>query len=255
MRHALPMVLVALLAGCVHPGPLRVLGTDPTTRYPDLLATPAASLYLKPNGGDMELRFSNSIANVGGGPLRLTARIEGDRTVASQEIVDNDGTVLVSRPAGVFEYHPSHHHTHIDNIAQYELRRGDQNGQVVITAKKVSYCMEDSVQYGSNWQPRMYPKCSPTLQGISPGWADVYANDVPDQFVTVTNLPAGEYTLTTVVDPTRKFFDTNYDNNTSWVRLYLDVGNWRVTRLDESMHAQASVTGEGQYWRPFWRGV
>lgn len=252
MRHVPTLLAAAALAGCAHPA-LRVQGTDPTTRYPDLMPLPPASLYLKPNGRDVELRFGNTIPNVGNGPLRITAVIQGDRTLATQEVVDADGTVLVRKPAGAFEYHPTHHHTHIDQIARYELR--DRQGTVVLTAKKVSYCLEDTLSYGGTWKPRMYPKCSPTLQGISPGWADVYANDVPDQFLSVANLPAGEYTLTTVVDPTRKLLDANYANNTSWVRCYLDPRTYRVTRLAESMRAPSSVTGEGQYWRPFWRGV
>lgn len=248
--------LVALLgAGCARPVPLLIQQSDPSSRYPDLLATPAASLYLQRNGQDVELRFGNTIANVGAGPLRLTAVLEGDRTLATQEIVDTDGTLLASKPAGSFEYHPTHHHTHVDQIAQYELRQGDQNGTVILRAKKVSFCMEDTIPYGSARMPRMYPKCSPTLQGISPGWADVYANDVPDQFLSVANLEGGEYTLVTTVDPTRKFFDANFENNASWVRFRLDPDSSRVERLGESMQAPRSVTGEGQFWRPFWRGV
>lgn len=255
MRHLLPAMLGLAIAGCARPMPSGILATDPASRTPDLLATPAASLYLKPNGQEIELRFSNTIANVGAGALRITAQVQGERTLATQEIVDTDGTVLATQFAGSFEYHPDHHHTHVDQIAQYELRRGDQSGQVVLRAKKVSYCLEDTIQYGSVRTPRMYPKCSPTLQGISPGWADVYANDVPDQFLTVTSLPAGEYSLVTIVDPTRKLRDTDFANNTSWVRFYLDPRGWRVNRLEESMRAPSRVTGEGQFWRPFWRGV
>lgn len=253
MRYLIPGLLGMAIAGCAAPP--GILAADPASRYPDLLATPPASLYLKPNGGDLELRFSNTIANVGRGPLRLTATVEGDRTLATQEIVDTDGRVLATRFAGAFEYHPTHHHTHVDNIAQYELRQGDRNGPRVSASKKVSYCMEDTIQYGSVRTPRMYPKCSARLQGISPGWADVYANDVPDQFLSVANLPAGEYTLITTVDPTRKLLDADFANNTSWVRLYLDPRTWRVTRRGESMRAPSSVTGEGRFWRPFWRGV
>ncbi len=255
MRYMAPVLLGVAIAGCAHPTRFAILAPDPASRYPDLMPLPPASLYLKPNGQDIELRFSNTIANVGGGPLRLTARVQGGRSIATQEIVDGAGNVLATQYGGSFEYHPTHHHTHVDNIALYELRRGDRNGPVVGQSKKVSYCMEDSIQYGSQWSPRDYAKCTPTLQGISAGWADVYGADVPDQFLSVAGLPAGQYTLMTTVDPSRKFLDSNVGNNTSWVQIYLDTNNWRVQRVDESMRAPASVTGEGQYWRPFWQGV
>lgn len=255
MRYLVPGLSAALLAGCAHPTPLGVLASDPASRYPDLLPTPAASLYLKPNGRDLELRFGNTIANVGAGPLRVTAEIRGDRTLATQEIVDGDGEILATKAAGSFEYHPTHHHTHVDQIALYELRRGNQNGALVLQAKKVSYCLEDTIPYGDARKPRMYPKCSATLQGISPGWADVYANDVPDQFLSVATLAAGDYTLSTTVDPSRKFLDADFSNNTSWVRFTLDPASRRVIRRAESMRAPRAVTGEGHFWRPFWRGV
>lgn len=232
MRHLTLGVMAAAIAGCAQSSPMHIQVVDASARFPDLTPATPDSLYLNNNGGDVQLRFGTTIGNVGSGPMRITATIEGDQTVATQEIVDSDGTLLATRPAGRFVYHPDHHHTHVDNIAVYELRQGDQNGAVAAQAKKVSYCLEDSVQYSSSWMPRMYPKCSPTLQGISPGWADVYANNVPDQFLSVSNLQAGQYALVVTVDPNRMFADSNYGNNSAWVRIYLDPSNWRLDRLD-----------------------
>jgi len=37
-------------------------------------------------------------------------------------------------------------------------------------------------------------------QGISPGWADVYAGDYPCQWLDITDVPDGTYTLRIGVD-------------------------------------------------------
>ena len=36
--------------------------------------------------------------------------------------------------------------------------------------------------------------------GLSLGWGDKYAYKLPDQYINITNLPAGQYTLTAMVD-------------------------------------------------------
>lgn len=246
-----------LLSGCskAERGDLfsSKISAEVSARYPDLVATPPASEYLKRYGPKVEFRFSNTIGNAGPGHLQIRAVPRGAKTAASQEILDDAGQLVQARTVGEFTYHPSHHHTHLDAVCNYELRRGSPTGPLVKQAEKVSFCMTDTIQYGTGGLVRRYAECQPNLQGISSGWADVYGTEVPEQDLDVANLPAGEYYLLIVLDPHRKFIETNTGNNVSWIRVWLDPANLRVTKLGASADLPTSITGDRQFWRPFWR--
>lgn len=197
------------------------------------MALPGDNFLVQRSGGRTLFRFRNSIPNIGAGPLQIRARVEGDRTIATQEVIDEAGNVLASKTAGVFEYHADHGHTHIDNVTSYVLRQGGLDGPIVASSSKVSFCLEDTRPWIGS--PRsLYPQCTPTLQGISSNWVDVYDNDVPGQELDVTGRPAGEYTLVVTIDPSRKFFDANGGNNTAWVRIRLDPNNLSATAVATS---------------------
>ena len=131
-----------------------------------------------------------------------------------------DLVVGVPPPAGesndVFEWSPCHGHHHVRNYASYELL--DATGTVVLTARKQSFCLEDgeSVQPGI---PATGYSC--TDQGITRGWADVYSRFLPCQWIDVTGVQAGSYTLRVVVNPLRTLPESNYDNNTFTVPVML----------------------------------
>lgn len=228
-------MLLLSLAGC-QPAPipagLRAQATD-AARYPDLAAMSPATLYLQAENGRIKLRFNNTIANLGPGPLQVRASIQGNRTEAYQEILNEDGQVAQSRYVGSFEYHPSHHHTHVDQVAKYELRQGSPQGPLVLVANKVSYCLQDSVPLG-NAGPKLYAQCTPELQGISPGWGDYYGAEIPDQDLDVTDLSPGEYVLAVTVDPKGKFLDANRNNNGAWIGMYLDPARYVLRQGERS---------------------
>lgn len=229
------------------------VSAEVSARYPDLVATPPSSEYLKPNGRKLEFRFSNTIGNAGPGHLQIRAVPRGDKTSATQEIMDDAGRIVQTRTVGEFVYHPTHQHTHLDAVCNYELRRGSPTGPLVRQAEKVSFCMTDTIPFGTGGVVRRYAECQPNLQGVSAGWADVYGAEVPEQDLDVAGLAPGEYYLLIVLDPQRKFIETNTSNNVSWIRVYLDPANLRLTRLGASVDMPSSVTGHGQFWRPFWR--
>jgi hypothetical protein len=114
----------------------------------------------------------------------------------------------------VFEWSQCHGHHHVRNFASYELL--DATGTVVLTARKQSFCLEDveNVQPGI---PATGYSCSD--QGITRGWADVYSRFLPCQWIDVTNVPSGTYTLRIVVNPLRTLPESNYDNNTFTVSV------------------------------------
>jgi hypothetical protein len=141
----------------------------------------------------------------------------GNRTLVRFDTVSaNRGTadvfVGIPPPPGesndVFQWSPCHMHHHVKNYASYELR--DAGGEVVLTARKQSFCLEDGEQIQPGIPATGY---SCARQGITRGWADVYSRYLPCQWIDVTGLPSGTYTLHIVVNPLRTITESNYNNN------------------------------------------
>jgi hypothetical protein len=140
----------------------------------------------------------------------------GKRTLVRFDTVSaNTGlenvVVGVPPPAGesneMFQWSPCHKHHHVKNYASYELLN---DAGVVLTARKQAFCLEDGepIQPGI---PAVGYSCA--NQGITHGWADVYSRYLPCQYLDVTDLPSGQYTLRVVVNPLRILPEANYDNN------------------------------------------
>ena len=141
----------------------------------------------------------------------------GSRTLVRFDTVSaNRGTadvfVGVPPPPGesndVFQWSPCHMHHHVKNYASYELR--DASDSVVLTARKQSFCLEDGEQIQPGIPATGY---SCARQGITRGWADVYSRYLPCQWIDVSDLPSGRYTLHIVVNPMRTIPESNYNNN------------------------------------------
>ena len=57
------------------------------------------------------------------------------------------------------------------------------------------------------------PKYRCDYQGIQRGWADVYTSHLPCQFIDVTDVPDGAYTLEIELNADRTLVELDYDNN------------------------------------------
>lgn len=97
-----------------------------------------------------------------------------------------------------FEFSPCHAHYHFLGFADYELRDGA--GRLVGHGHKQSFCMLDSRRYAGTRSPQF--DCD--FQGITVGWGDRYGADLDGQWVDVTDVPAGDYTLVVTVNPEGK---------------------------------------------------
>ena len=89
----------------------------------------------------------------------------------------------------LFQYSECHDHYHFDEFARYELRDG--NG-VAARGHKQAFCMLDTISWA--WPP-VLPQFDCANQGISRGFTDVYESDLPCQWIDVTEVPPGDYTL------------------------------------------------------------
>lgn len=101
--------------------------------------------------------------------------------------------------ASQFEFSPCHGHYHFSGWADYELK--DSGGTTVAFGHKQAFCLLDSLQYVAG-APEEGFDCD--FQGISSGWADIYSSDLDGQWVDVTGIPEGDYTLEITVNSAGK---------------------------------------------------
>jgi hypothetical protein len=176
-----------------------------------------------------------------------------------QRIIWSDGDEE-QRPGGTWEFHPAHGHFHYTGFAlsrlfaaneageqiglkpQRERRhriltmRQDPSREAVVTGRKVSVCVVDIEidAWGEKGDgPRTYnapdclfPQASDAnfdylIQGLTPGWADVYDWFLPDQYLDVAGLPDGFYILETIADPDNTVLEAHQSNNCGSVLIRL----------------------------------
>ena len=189
------------------------------------------------------LRFSNGIANTGLGALQFKPEFPlGDNTAgtqnAIQQLLDAAGNIVHEENVSQFEYHPEHHHWHIEAVALFEIRQLGPTGPVVGgNSLKTTFCLIDWVKLNdnSNSKERKYFDCFGEVQGISPGWVDQYNQAIEGQELDITEVAEGTYYLVSTSNPEHTFIETDPNNNTSWVSVDL--------RRDKQGHAKISITG------------
>lgn len=94
----------------------------------------------------------------------------------------------------------------------YELLNPD--GSLAAPGKKQAWCSEDSAPFPESTAPSRGPaRYSCDYQGISVGWMDIYESSIDCQWIDVTDVVPGVYTLRVAVNEDRSIEETNYDNN------------------------------------------
>jgi hypothetical protein len=171
------------------------------------------------------LRFSNAPTNIGQGPMDLYGIVERDgTTTAYQRVWNTDGSSTVYL-AGTFSFagHQDHNHWHFDDFADYKLRAVNPDGTAgtsVATSAKVTFCLEDVSAYDLTMpkaSQRAFFTCD--RQGISVGWADLYAKALTGQDIDVTNVADGTYFLESTVDPRNRLRELNDNNNVASIKI------------------------------------
>lgn len=176
-------------------------------------------------GKQVVLRFNSSSANVG-----QTDMFIGDPSQCPQ----------------LFEFSSCHQHLHFRDYTAYRLwteagyaswaalRDPSSPANVgvnadllaaatasgdLISGHKQGFCMVDSAQYSASAGPAKYLSCS-NNQGISVGWEDVYAPQLPDQFIQITSLVEGTYVLENQVNPDQLLPEADFSNNFAAVKIH-----------------------------------
>ncbi len=138
------------------------------------------------------LRFSTESRNVGGADLVMPP------------IHNLDGSV---NP--IYEYQACHDHYHFLGFARYRLL--DANGDLVATGRKVSFCLEDVQAWSATAPTESKYNCG--MQGMQAGWSDIYDSGLPGQWIDVTDIAPGNYTLEVTINPDHALEEEDYTNN------------------------------------------
>jgi hypothetical protein len=121
------------------------------------------------------------------------------------------GDVVLGTPseANGFAYSECHGHFHFEGYATYRLLNPD--GSEALGGRKQAFCLLDSEPYTPGAGSGGIYTC--LNQGLQAGWADVYAADLPCQFLDITSVPDGDYTLSIEVNPEGVLADESSTNN------------------------------------------
>jgi len=119
-------------------------------------------------------------------------------------------------------YSTCHKHFHFQTFARYELRpRGASTA--VLLGQKRSFCIEDTKRVDASVPDQARYGCNPNglnVQGVQVGWGDLYASNLPCQWIDVTDLGAtGDYDLCVFLNTARLLPDADPANDAGCVPI------------------------------------
>ena len=191
------------------------------------------------SGEGTAIRFATGAANRGEYALELSGQPSGPSEAVAQQCVawPEDRVCSQREDVGKFSWHPEHGHFHFEDFALYELRRLRRNGApdmrkkgLVATSGKISYCIIDYEQDDASERPLLYSQPYPlyysclagfSMQGISPGWKDIYVEETPGQQIPLGDIPDGTYALLVKFDPADRLLETDETDNIAFTRIEL----------------------------------
>jgi hypothetical protein len=210
-------------------------------RLPNMQAERPTELRIVTINGRRLLRFTGVMVNVGDGPMEVLGRRTAsyDPWTVTQVIDDDEGGERrVLTDAYLVYAGDGHDHWHVRKMMAYHLF----SAKVVRGDSKVGFCFFDTnlraphlprapsaKVYRESWCGDRTSTTSRT--GISVGWADKYQWSLARQWVDITGLPAGEYTLRAIVDPYAWFLETERGDNCAYRRIRIGSSGTSVTIL------------------------
>jgi len=227
MRGRLLSVVMALaLLGAAIPSSLSAA----TPVLPDLGMATLRGFTLETVGGQTRLRFTAIIINVGAGPFEVFGHDKTDgEFFVDQHIQNSDGSwSSQSTDARMYFAGDGHHHWHLRDLESYEFQ--STISQTTRTGEKHGFCffsnyVHDLSLPGAPSSPHYLKGQCGTIDstqvttGLDVGYGDRYTKNLPDQYIDVTGLPIGTYTLTATADAIGQFQESCETNNSTTVLL------------------------------------
>jgi hypothetical protein len=214
-----------------------------TDRLPDLRMANLTSFYTENSGGERRLRFTTIMTNEGAGPLEVRgtrANLGESHLRTQQAIYNTDGGVRLAGSRALMEYAvDGHDHWHIQGVMLYQMW---SNNGVVRRGTKVGFCFLDSrpwiLSLPGAPQSGVYGEraCGDSgdlanRMGLSVGWGDEYPANFAYQWIDITTLEPGDYTVQARADEQNWYLESNETNNCSWARVRITETNGPVSVL------------------------
>lgn len=214
-----------------------------TQLLPDLGMATLRNFSVESSNGQKRLRFTTIIINIGQGPFQVHGydKQPNDEMLVEQQIsTGNGGWTNRQTDYRMYFAGDGHNHWHLRDLESYELENTAL--PLIRTGEKHGFCFYDNKKYdlslpGAPNNPG-YPagncgKITSTqvTTGLSIGWGDRYSYRRIDQFIDITALPTGNYTLAATADAVGDFLELCENNNTTTALLRI-AGN-SVTVLDK----------------------
>lgn len=182
--------------------------------------------------GRVLFRFDSSIPNIGAGEFQLEANgmdAGNGRQFVDQRIFRDDMTSFTV-DAGDFVYNPPTTSMESTTWVSYRIRSilpNDGVGPILAEGGKPAVHITSSTSYDLSLPNAPGPSeriiASGGVHGISVGWTDIYSRFLPMQWIDITGLQSGEYWLEVVVDPGNNVMEEDDTNNTSRIKVMLDL--------------------------------
>jgi hypothetical protein len=205
-------------------------GAESSLLLPDLVTSVPAEVYVQYSlAGVKELRFSTLVENIGPGPLQIQGELnERETEAAATQVITTEHGNQEARFAGDLELDEAHGHWHLEKFALFELwpyQPGQTTPATLAGGSKITFCLMDQfpVEPGPvNAAPEpTFIECNWRMQGISPGWSEIYDATLPGQSLDIDGLPDGLYTFRATIDPDNNLFESDEDNNA--ISVVLDI--------------------------------
>jgi hypothetical protein len=154
---------------------------------------------------------------------------------------ENQGTadLFFGNPANnpLFVWAPCHAHYHFNNYMSYRLR--DANGRIAALGLKVGFCVLDVFRWSPSAPSSAKYNCG--NQGIQAGWGDLYDSTLDGQWIDITGLPDGNYTIEIEANPQGIIQESNYANNITQVPIA--IGNPNAPPLNDNFANAEALPG------------
>jgi len=157
----------------------------------------------------------------------------------TQTVNQGNADLFFGNPAinPLFVYAPCHAHYHFQNYMSYRLRSA--NGQIAATGLKVGFCVLDVFRWSGSSAPNALYTC--VNQGIQQGWGDLYDSTLDGQWIDITGLPDGNYTMEMEANPLGIILESDYGNNITTIPI--TIGNSSAPPVNNNFASAQTLLG------------
>ncbi len=234
-----PVLAAVLAIGAVTAAPPPAAAA--TDRLPDLRMAKLADFRIVTSGGRRLLRFSSTMVNLGRGALEIKANRASTRSPWNIDQViftTGGGSRRVDTTATMQYGGDGHGHWHVTRMVDVDMWSSTRRA----AGSKIGYCFFDTTLVNRSLpgarSTRFYREsmCArrtglTSRTGISVGWGDKYQSTLQFQWIDITGLPGGTYTVRAIVDARNRFIETSDQNNCTYTRLRFNATGTAVTVL------------------------